>query len=76
MQMQDFQLYIDDDRYTVVSLRLIEVSSAERALELAEKALAESSHHQGAELYHGDERLWSIGTLQREDRRPRHRASF
>jgi len=65
--MQDFQLYIDDDRYSVVSLRLLAVGSANRALEMAEKALAESPHHQGAELYGGGERLWSTGTLLWKD---------
>ena len=72
--MQDFQLYVDDDRYTVVSLRFLTVASVERARELAEQVLVESPHPRGIELCQTGAHIWSKGSLLYRDQPRRTRA--
>ena len=51
--MQTFELYIDDDWYTVTTLRFLLLRDARRAREKAESAMSESAHHRGVEVYRG-----------------------
>lgn len=60
--MATFQLFINDDRYSVPTLRFLTAPSGLRACELAERALQESPHHLGVELYRSDRRLFSRGS--------------
>ena len=61
--MATYQLFIDDDRYSVRTLRLLPMLDEPRARDAAEKAMLESSHHLGVELYRGDRRLFGMGSL-------------
>ena len=72
--MQHYQVYIDDDRYAVESLRFLAVASDEQAHEFAEKALAESPHHRGVELRRADARIWSKGSLPHSEQTPKTQA--
>jgi hypothetical protein len=60
--MTDFEVYIDDDRYTVPSLYLITAQSDASARAKAEELLASSEHHQGVELRCDGERLFGLGS--------------
>ncbi len=62
--MQTFELYIDDDRYTVTTLRFLLLRDARRAREKAESAMSESAHHRGVEVYRGGARLFGLGSLE------------
>jgi hypothetical protein len=61
--MIDFEIYIDDDRYSVPSLYLITAANEAWARVLANKALHDSKHHQGVELLRNGERLFALGSL-------------
>ncbi len=43
--MQSFQLFVEDDRYVVPTLVLIEVESVEGARARADDLLSQSAHH-------------------------------
>ena len=58
-----FELYVDDDRYSVPTLHLIMASTEAHAREAAERILKESAHHLGAGLRHGGERLAGLGSF-------------
>ena len=62
-------LLIHDDRYTIPTVRLLEAADAETALELGRRALAETEHHRGVELWRDDERLATLGAAGRVDSR-------
>jgi hypothetical protein len=51
--MQTYQLYIDDDRYSVATLNLVVVENADRARSRAETTMLESPHHLGVEVPRG-----------------------
>jgi hypothetical protein len=61
--MADFQVYIDDDRYTVPSLYLITASSEAHARVMAAELLEASEHHQGVELWLGGEAVFALGSF-------------
>jgi len=61
-QMADFEVYIDDDRYSVPSLYLITAQTDARARAVAEELLVSSDHHQGVELRRGGERIFGLGS--------------
>ncbi len=44
-----------------VAVRLVEVRSEQRARELAERMLRESTAHQGVGVWEGDDHLFSVG---------------
>lgn len=69
LQMADFEVYVDDDRYSVPSLYLITAQNDARARALAEEMWRSSEHHQGVELRRGGERLSAWGSLASADRR-------
>ena len=59
-----FQLFIDDDRYAVPTLRILAVRNAARARALARQAMADCPHHLGVELYDEEQRVLALGTLR------------
>ena len=61
--MSTFQLFIDDDRYSVPTLRILAAADEACARILAEQILVESTHHVGVELYGADHRLFGLGSL-------------
>ena len=60
---ETFELYVDDDRYSVPTLHLIAALTAAQAREAAERILRESHHHLGAELRLAGERLDGLGSF-------------
>jgi len=58
--MTDFEIYIDDGRYSAPSLYLVSAASEARARALAEQLLNASQHHRGVELRHQDERIFAL----------------
>jgi hypothetical protein len=61
--MPDFEVFIDDDRYSVPSLYLITANSEARARAKAEELLRASDHHQGIELRQDGERIFALGSV-------------
>ena len=61
--MATYQLFIEDDRYSVTTLRLLAMTDERGARESAEKAMLESSHHLGVELCRDDRRVFGMGSL-------------
>jgi hypothetical protein len=59
-QMNTFEFFIQDDRYTVPTFELVHLRDAERARELAAQRLCASLHHQSIEVRMGSERLFLI----------------
>lgn len=60
---ETFELYVDDDRYSVPTLHLITAATAAQAQAQAERILRESAHHVGAELRRDGERLAGLGSF-------------
>jgi hypothetical protein len=60
-----FELYVDDDRYSVPTLHLITAPDAETALAAAEARLADSIHYRGVELWQSGRRLLALGAPRR-----------
>ena len=63
MSAETFEIFIDDDRYAVPTLYLVTAPDEARALTLAERMVAESPHHLGAELCLDGRRLAGIGSF-------------
>ena len=61
--MADFEVYIDDDRYSVPSLYLITAPTDAKARLAAEELLHGSDHHQGVELRRDGERIYGLGSF-------------
>jgi hypothetical protein len=59
----DFEIYIDDERYTVPTLHLIAAPDHARAIEMANHLLEESAHHRGVEVRSGEAVLFVAGSL-------------
>ena len=60
-----FELYVDDDRYSVPTLHLVTARDAQTAVALAEARLADSAHHRGVELWQSGRRLLALGAPRR-----------
>jgi len=60
--MADFEVYVDDDRYSVPSLYLISALDDARARTTAEEMWRTSEHHQGVELRRDGERILALGS--------------
>lgn len=58
-----FEIYVDDERYSVPTLHLITAATEAHAREVAERLLRESAHHLGAELRLAGERLAGLGSF-------------
>lgn len=67
--MRDFQIYIDDDRYSVPTLHIASLASEARALEIAERYMRESDHHLGVEVREDDKVVFSLGSFAPVTRR-------
>lgn len=52
--MRAFELFIEDDRYTVPTLDIVTAHDAARALALAKERLEASPHHLGVEICEGE----------------------
>lgn len=61
--MADFEVFVDDDRYSVPSLYLISANGEARARAIIDEIWRSSQHHQGVELRRDGERLWGLGSL-------------
>lgn len=61
--MTDFEVYVDDDRYSVPSLYLISAATESRARTMAEALLHGSEHHQGVEVLRDGERIYALGSF-------------
>jgi hypothetical protein len=61
--MPDFEIFIDDDRYSVPSLYLITAIGEARARAKAEEILRASDHHRGVELRQDGERIFALGSF-------------
>jgi hypothetical protein len=60
--MPTFEVYVDDDRYSVPSLYLITADNAARARAMAEELWRGSEHHLGVEVMRDGERLFVEGS--------------
>ena len=58
-----FEIYLDDARYAVPTLKLIAAPDSDAALRIAELLVDESHHHLGAELCQGGRRLAGLGSF-------------
>jgi len=61
--MPDFEIYVEDDRYSVPSLYLIAAPSEALARLKAEELWRSGDHHLGVELRCDGERVCVFGTL-------------
>lgn len=58
-----FEIYVDDTRYAVPTLHFIVATTVAHARAAAERLLAESAHHVGAELRLAGERIEGLGSF-------------
>jgi len=65
--MASFEVFIDDDRYRVPSLYLIDAVDEGAARRLASKLWRESAHHLGVELRRDGVRLHGEGSMTVDD---------
>jgi hypothetical protein len=61
--MPSYEIFIDDDRYSVPSLYLITATDSARARAIAERLWQDSKHHRGVELRRDGELVFGCGTL-------------
>jgi len=61
--VQTYQMFIDDSRYTVPTLKLVTAADGVRARDLAEATLLENTFHQGVEVYLRSLWLFGVGSL-------------
>jgi hypothetical protein len=65
--MQDFTLYIEDDRYRVATLRIVSARDAAMARKLALNCLGETSHHLAVEVCEEGRLLFKLTRDQPHD---------
>ena len=63
MASDAFEIYLDDDRYAVPTLHLVVADEPAMAFTIAERLLADSPHHLGAEICVAGERVAGLGTF-------------
>ncbi len=63
--IRQFQLFVDDDRYTVPSVRFLSARDIVSALAVADRLIDESSHHRGVEVCENGRRLFGLGSCAR-----------
>lgn len=63
MPPETFEIYVDDDRYAVPTLHLITAADEPGAFAVAERMVAESPHHLGAEICLEGQRLAGLGSF-------------
>ena len=71
--MADFEVYVDDDRYSVPTLYLITAHSEQAARAEAQTVLDASDHHLGVELLRDGEPLFALGSFAVLGRAPNSR---
>ena len=59
--MPTFLLYIEDNRYSIPTLRIVTALHAGRVRELAEELMKDNEHHLGVEVFEDDKRLFGLG---------------
>ena len=59
--MQAFTFFVEDDRYSVPSMLMVEAISPNRARELALDHMQRSPHYKGISVYAGDLLLFAVG---------------
>ena len=57
-----FEIYLDDTRYLVPTLKLVAAPDEEGAIKIAQLLLEESAHHRGVEVCQGGQRLAGLGS--------------
>jgi hypothetical protein len=60
---QIYELFVDDDRYSVPTLKLVSADNEAAAIVAAQKVLAESPHHVGVEVSLHGQRLAGLGSF-------------
>jgi len=65
--MQTFELFIEDDRYTVPTLEFVPVGDAARARQVAAERLFVSMHHQSVEVRFDNERICYLSRSARPE---------
>jgi hypothetical protein len=63
MPQLTFEIYLDDARYAVPTLKLIAAPDGDAALRIAELLVEESHHHLGAEICQGGQRIAGLGSF-------------
>ena len=66
--MQTFAFYVEDDRYTVPTLKLEVCHDESDAHSRAQTILSQSPHHCGVEVCLNGERVFGIGSCQDADK--------
>jgi hypothetical protein len=61
--VKTFEVYVHDDRYSVLTLHIISVRDEARVKEIAERLMAESEHHLGVEVSEDGRRLFGLGSF-------------
>ena len=57
-----FEIYLDDDRYAVPTLHLVVADDPAMAFVMAERLIADSPHHLGAEICLDGRRVAGLGS--------------
>ena len=57
----EFEIYVDDARYSVPTLHLLAGTDEAHARRTAEAYLADSDHHRGVELWQAGRRILTLG---------------
>jgi hypothetical protein len=66
--MIDFEIYVDDARYSVPSFYLISAGNEARARAIATEMLHACDHHQGVELRRDGETIYTLGSFAAQGR--------
>ncbi|HLK26393.1 MAG TPA: hypothetical protein VKT30_17185 [Caulobacteraceae bacterium] len=59
VDVRDFAVLIEDDRYSVSGLRFIQARSEAAAVRIADRILHESSHYHGVEVWASDSLVYA-----------------
>ena len=66
--MQSYELYIEDDRYSVPTLLFVEAATKGRAKAIATTHLLSSPHHRSVSVYLENEYLFTVGARRGSQR--------
>lgn len=64
MSQLTFEIYLDDSRYAVPTLKLVAATDHADAFKIARLMLDESAHHRGVEVWQDGRRLVGFGSLE------------
>jgi hypothetical protein len=68
--MSNHDLVIHDSRYSAPVWRQVAIAEEGQVRVIAQRVLAESSHHLGVEVFQGGARLFGIGSVAKPGRMP------